>query len=310
MMTTSTGQKVRKVMVSADRSGQRLDNFVSAQLPGVPRSVIYRVIRKGQVRVNGGRAKPDRRLVTGDEVRIPPARVSPKGVKSVPGPVLQQLRDAVLIEHEDFIVVNKPAGLAVHGGSGVRWGVIDALRQIFPEEAIELAHRLDRETSGCLLVARNLTALRKLRAQFKRGTAEKRYFCLTQARMREDRILVEEPLQKVERGGEWMVEVAPEGKPARTEFRLLEHYGRHSFIEALPMTGRTHQIRVHAAHLGLALAGDAKYGTPGHLKAWRKRGLERLFLHAHALRFEGPDGDSWQANAPLPDELRQILDAL
>lgn len=107
-----------------------------------------------------------------------------------------------------------------------------------------------------------------------------------------------------------MVEVAPEGKPARTEFRLLEHYGRHSFVEALPMTGRTHQIRVHAAHLGLALAGDAKYGTPEHLKAWRKRGLERLFLHAHALRFEGPDGDSWQANAPLPDELRQILDAL
>jgi 23S rRNA pseudouridine955/2504/2580 synthase len=310
MTTAKTGQKVRKIEVSSDREGQRLDNFIAAQLPGVPRSVIYRVIRKGQVRVNGGRARPDLRLSLGDEVRIPPARVSPSGAKSVPAQVVQQLRDALLVEQEDFVVLDKPAGLAVHGGSGVRWGAIDALRRVFPEEAIELAHRLDRETSGCLLVARNLKALRQLRAQFKAGTVEKRYFCLTQAPMREDRIVVDEPLLKTERGGEWMVEVSPQGKPARTEFRLLEHYGRHSFVEALPATGRTHQIRVHAAQLGLALAGDAKYGEQQHLKTWRRKGLERLFLHAHGLRFDDPAGDSWQVNAPLPDELRKVLDAL
>lgn len=310
MSTAKTGQKVRKVEVSRDRSGQRLDNFVSAQLPGVPRSVIYRVIRKGQVRVNGGRARPNLRLETGDEVRIPPARVSPSGVKSVPGHVLQQVRDSILIEQDDFLVLDKPAGLAVHGGSGVRWGVIDALRVIFSEESVELAHRLDRETSGCLLVARNLQALRLLRGQFKSGSTDKRYFCLTRSRMREDLIVVEEPLHKVQRGGEWMVEVSGAGKPARTEFRLLEHYGPHSFIEAIPATGRTHQIRVHAAHLGLPLAGDTKYSSADDLAYWQRKGLDRLFLHAHALRFEDAGGDAVQATAPLPGELRDLLDAV
>jgi len=184
------------------------------------------------------------------------------------------------------------------------------MRLIFPEEAVELAHRLDRETSGCLLVARNLKALRQLRAQFKSGSIEKRYFCLTQSRMREDRIVVDEPLEKVERGGEWMVEASPQGKPASTEFRLLQHYGRHSFVEAIPATGRTHQIRVHAAFLGLALAGDSKYGTAKDLKFWQKKGLENLFLHAHGLRFDYPADETWQVNSPLPDNLRAVLDAL
>jgi len=310
MTATRAGQKVRKVAVTGDRAGQRLDNFVAAQLPGVPRSVIYRVIRKGQVRVNGGRARPAARLAAGDEVRIPPAHVSPAGSALVPERVIQQLRPAILMEQAGFLALDKPAGLAVHAGSGVRWGVIDALRQMFPDQELELAHRLDRETSGCLLVARGLPALRELRRQFRSGATEKRYLCLTQSRMREDRILVEEPLLKIERGGEWMVQVDPDGKPAVTEFRLLEHYGRHSFVEALPRTGRTHQIRVHAAQLGLPLAGDAKYGRQADLKAWRSKGLNRLFLHAHGLRFEYPAGEVWQLNAPLPDELRGLLDAL
>jgi 23S rRNA pseudouridine955/2504/2580 synthase len=225
-------QKVQIIEVSPDRDGQRLDNFVSSQLPGLPRSLIYRVIRKGQVRINGGRAKANTRIEAGDKIRIPPAHTSPNGPSKVPQKVMDRIKSSIVQEHNDFLVLDKEAGLAVHGGSGIKWGVIDALRALYPEEELELVHRLDRETSGCLLISRNLKALRELRRQFEDRTTEKRYLCLTQGRFKEDRQLVEEPLAKFERGGERLMEVSENGKSARTEFRLLEHYGRQSFVEA------------------------------------------------------------------------------
>jgi 23S rRNA pseudouridine955/2504/2580 synthase len=304
------GSKVKHVLVSDDRAGQRLDNFISSHLPGLPRSAVYRVIRKGQVRVNGGRAKPHSRLCDGDRVRIPPAQVSTSGQADIPEPVLQLIRSAVRHEQPGFLLLDKPSGLAVHRGSGIKWGVIDGLRRLYLNEDIELVHRLDRETSGCLLVARNVSALRELREQFRLGTTEKRYLCLTQGRFREDRQVVDEPLLKVERGGERFMDVSDVGKRAVTEFRLLEHYGRHSFVEAVPLTGRTHQIRVHAAFLGIPLAGDEKYSSGRSIAYWHSRGLKRLFLHAHALAFDYPESERQQFSIPLPEDLHGILNAI
>lgn len=309
-MTEKNQQKVRIAQVREDNDGQRLDNYIAARLPGVPRSVIYRVIRKGQVRINGGRAKPQTRLQTGDQVRIPPARTSAPGTVIVPESVIESVKKAIHDSSDDFLVINKPAGMAVHGGSGIRWGLIDALRKIYPQEAIELVHRLDRETSGCLLVARTGKALRELRQQFQNRNTEKRYLCLTQGRFKEDRQVVDEPLKKVERGGEHYSEVSESGKNAITEFRLLEHYGRQSYVEALPVTGRTHQVRVHAAHLGIPLAGDSRYSSERSVAYWKTKGLSRLFLHAHQLSFEYPAGELRQFNITLPDDLRAVLNAI
>ena len=302
--------KVRIVEVDPGRDGQRLDNFVTAQLPGVPRSVIYRVIRKGQVRVNGGRAKPNTRVSAGDQVRIPPAHVQSGNRATVPNGAVEALVSAIVHEDPDYLVLNKPAGMAVHGGSGIKWGVVDALRQRFNDEEIELVHRLDRETSGCLLLSRNVKALRILRRQFQDRTTEKRYLCLTQGRFKEDFKVVDAPLEKREFGGERIMEVSDTGKQAVTEFRLLQHYGRQSFVEAIPQTGRTHQIRVHAAHLGIPLAGDKKYCSERSVAYWKEQGLDRLFLHAHGLAFDFPEGERQQFNVPLPDELKVVLDAI
>jgi len=305
-----TIQKVKIVQVPGDREGQRLDNFVSSHMPGVPRSVIYRVIRKGQVRINGGRAKPLTRLNAGDKVRIPPAHISVAGPAHVPTGVLQAVKSAIHYENSDFLILNKSSGMAVHGGSGIKWGIIDALRKLYPQEGIELAHRLDRETSGCLLVARNAGALRELRKQFASRTTGKRYLCLMQGRFKEDRQIVDEPIAKTERGGERFMEVSGKGKQAVTEFRLLEHYGRQSYVEAIPYTGRTHQIRVHAAFLGVPLAGDRKYSSQRSIDYWQSKGLNRLFLHAHGLAFDYPEGERQQFNIALPEDLRTILDAI
>ena len=310
MTGEKTGSKVKHVKVPAENEGQRLDNFISAQLPGLPRSAVYRVIRKGQVRVNGGRAKPHARLAAGDEVRIPPARISSREPPSVPPRGLQTARSAVRHEYQDFLLLDKPAGLAVHGGSGIAWGLIDALRQLYPGEKLELVHRLDRDTSGCLLVARNALALRDLREQFRQRSTEKRYLCLTQGRFREDRQVVDQPLARAERSGERFMVISESGKPSVTEFRLLEHYGRHSFVEAIPYTGRTHQIRVHAAFLGIPLAGDVKYSSERSVEYWKTKGLERLFLHAHGLAFDYPESERQQFNIPLPSELHKVLNAI
>lgn len=303
-------QGARTVEVDQGRDGQRLDNFVTNQLPGIPRSLVYRLIRTGQVRINGGRAKPASRLSHGDLVRIPPARVASPRQGEAPESVVRSLDRLVLAEHPDYLVVNKESGMAVHGGSGLAWGLVDALRQRYEGEDVELVHRLDRETSGCLLVARNRPALRELRQQFAGHRVEKRYLCLLDGRFREDKWVVDEPLVAIERGGERMMAVGEDGKPAQTTFSLLGHYGDYSYVEAIPTTGRTHQIRVHALHLGLPIAGDTRYASKAQCRKARKRGLRRLFLHAHALKFEYPQGEIQQFAIPLPAELREFMDSL
>jgi len=300
-----------QVEVDSHRAGQRLDNFLAGKLKGVPKSAVYRMIRTGQVRINGGRCKAASRLEEGDTVRIPPARTRDKGEVVVSDRVIRQLEEAVIHETPDLLVINKPSGMAVHSGSGLPWGLIDAIRQSRPGEYVELVHRLDRETSGCLVLARNGPALNMLSAQFRDGLVQKRYLCLMNGQMREAVIDVDAPLRKVQSGNTGLVEVDDEeGKPAQTRFHLLQAYRDCSYVEVELFTGRTHQIRAHAKHLGLPLAGDDRYASRESLKTWKKRGLGRIFLHAHRLGLNTLSGESLTFDAPLPDPLRKILDGL
>ena len=310
MSTSNVRNEARRVRVDSDHHGQRLDNFLASLLKGVPKAAVYRMIRTGQVRINGGRAKPASRLETGDEVRIPPARTRDPQETPVSERVRQQLREAILYEDRDLLVVNKPAGMAVHAGSGLPWGVIDALRQDRPGEFLELAHRLDRETSGCLVLARNGQALNHLAEQFRDGTVRKYYLCLLDGRLPQDLVEVDAPLSKTDSEARGPVNVSEDGKQARTRFRLLQRFRDCSYAEAELLTGRTHQIRAHARHLGLPLAGDAKYSDREAVKRWKGRGLGRLFLHAHRLGLQAPNGEHFEFDAPLPDSLREVLDRL
>ncbi|NRB72087.1 MAG: RluA family pseudouridine synthase [Xanthomonadales bacterium] len=296
--------------VPEDRDRQRLDNFLMAQLPGVPRSAVYKLIRTGQVRVDGKRAKPFQKLNAGEQVRIPPVRLQERTVPRVPDAVIEQLEKSLLFEDENMLVCNKPAGLAVHGGSGLDWGLIEALRQSRSSEQLDLVHRLDRETSGILLVAKNGKALRALQARFAQRETEKRYLTLLQGRLPGDKWTVDEPLLKQEHHGERFMIVHPSGKPSVTRFLRLENLGPATFAEAIPVTGRTHQIRAHAVFLGAPCAGDARYLDDDSLRKWRRRGLERLFLHAHSLAFDDVHGTPQHFSCPLPDELRLTMDRL
>jgi len=301
---------VNYVEVSQDRDGQRLDNFLSARLKGLPRSLIYRIIRTGQVRVNGGRAKPATRLETGDMVRIPPASVRKNKSGDIPPAVMQLLSQAVCYEGHGVMVINKPVGMAVHGGSGLAWGVIDAVRKMRPGMSVDLVHRLDRETSGCLILALDGDALRELNTQIQNNQIEKRYLCLLDGTLKQDLLEVYEPVGKFERSGQRFMRVDPDGKPAHTTFRLLQNYGPCSFVEAQLHTGRTHQIRVHAAHLGMPLAGDKRYSPADRQKFWKAQGLKRMFLHAHQLRFHTRNGEEQLVSSQLPLELRELLEKL
>ena len=300
-------QSVRVETVSSDHDGQRLDNFLARHLKGVPKKAIYRMIRTGQVRINSGRCKPDRRVSTGDQVRIPPARIDAHGQVRVSDAVIRQVREAILFEDADYLVVDKPCGMAVHSGSHLPWGLIDAIRQGRPDKYVELAHRLDRETSGCLVLAKNGKALRHLSNLFRDGEVEKHYLCLMDGQLKEDRVTVDEALARSEDQEERKMEVHDEGKDSITRFRRLQLLRDSTYVEAELLTGRTHQIRAHAAHLGLPLAGDERYGTDSSLARWKKRGLRRLFLHSHHLGFTNAAGDHLTFNAPLPDSLRQVL---
>lgn len=301
---------VSQVEVTRDREGQRLDNFLSANMKGLPRSVIYRIIRTGQVRVNGSRAKPAQRLEAGDIVRIPPATLRDNSPGDVPPAVLELLQRSILFEDQGVMVIDKPAGMAVHGGSGLAWGVIDAVRMLREDLNIDLVHRLDRETSGCLLLALNGDALRELNTQIMNDQIDKRYLCLLDGRLREQLVEVNEPIGKFERSGQTFMRVDPAGKPAHTTFRLMHDYAGYSFAEAELHSGRTHQIRVHAAYLELPLAADNRYSPASRQKFWKKQGLKRIFLHAHQIRFFTADGEQQIVSSPLPEDLNQLLGSL
>ena len=302
---------VRQVSVPDEREGQRIDNFLSGQLKGVPKSLIYRLLRTGQVRINGKRAKPDARLSGGDSVRIPPVRVAEPNAVGTPAPAqLRRIEQSILFEDRDFLVLDKPAGVASHGGSGVAFGAIELLRAARPGETLELAHRLDRDTSGVLVLARRRAALTALQEQIRDGHITKQYLALLCGRPKRARFDVNVPLQKSGvQGGERMVRVSDEGKPALTAFKIIGAYADASLAEVTLYTGRTHQIRVHAQHAGYPLAGDEKYGLRDFNKLMRESGLRRLFLHAARFEFE-LNGKTWSFSAPLAPDLAVVLDRL
>lgn len=300
--------RVRKVRIDGEREGQRIDNFLRSQLPGVPKGRLYRLLRRGEVRVNGGRVRADYKLAEGDEVRIPPARINTDG----PPPstkLAHDILDHVLYEDKRLLVVNKPSGVAVHGGSGVSHGVIELLRHARPElRDLSLVHRLDRETSGCLVVAKKRSALRELHARFREGQVEKNYLALVVGDWQFGERLIDKPLLVQNRkGGERHVVVSSEGKQARTRVRLSRTYGVYSLLQCSPETGRTHQIRVHLQSEDHPIVGDDRYGDEAANKAARKFGLPRLFLHAQSIAFADDGGNDLHFTAPLADDLERFL---
>lgn len=317
-MSTSNDQirslRARHVRAGVEDDGQRIDNFLLRELKGVPKGHVYRLLRTGQVRVNGGRIKPTRRLAAGDDVRIPPVEREAAGTTPRPGDRdLGRLAASIVYEDEGLMVLNKPAGMAAHGGSGLSYGVIEALRALRPEAPyLELAHRLDRDTSGCLIVAKRRSRLRALHALLREGRVEKKYLALLTGRLAGGRREVAAALARTQvAGGERRVRVDAAGKPAVTHFAVLERYADATLVEARIETGRTHQIRVHAAHLGHPLAGDEKYGAHDANRAWRALGLRRMFLHAASIGFNAPWRDEpYLFGAPLPGELKSLLDEL
>jgi 23S rRNA pseudouridine955/2504/2580 synthase len=302
------------VEIDSEGHGQRLDKVLGRLLAGVPRTRIFRLIRRGEVRVNGKRASPELRLNAGDSVRLPPVReVDPAAPRRVPPSLVESLERAVIHEDDKLLVLDKPAGVAVHGGSGMAFGVIEALRASRPRQTLELAHRLDRDTSGVLLVAKRASALRTLHALLRQGDVQKSYLLLVAGNWQLGHKRIDAPLRTDLRvGGERTVKVDAGGKDALTEFKLIEHFGaRATLLEAMLHTGRTHQIRVHAAYAGHPVAGDAKYGDEAFNERAKAAGLTRMFLHAHSCSFSWPEGGSEQSfNAPLPAALKAVLDAL
>ena len=314
MSSNDKRPSVAMVTVTEDQFGQRLDNFLMTRLKGVPKSAIYRMIRKGEVRVNKGRTKPDYKLQQGDLVRVPPARTKEVSASTpfVGDSLKSQLESAILYEDDGLIVLNKPSGLAVHGGSGVSLGVIEALRQIRPgQRFLELVHRLDRDTSGCLMVAKKRSVLKKLHEDLRLGAMQKTYLALLWGRWNGLEHRIEAPLRKFHlASGERVVRVSADGKPSLTLFRQLELYEQATLVEARPITGRTHQIRVHAQHAGHPIAGDDKYLHREQAVYFEERGLKRLFLHAASLELQDLDGNSRLLEAPLPPELSTFLSRL
>ncbi|WP_456446917.1 23S rRNA pseudouridine(955/2504/2580) synthase RluC [Thiolapillus sp.] len=305
---------VRHVTVDERGDGQRIDNFLLRELKGVPRALVYRLLRKGEVRVNKGRAKAGRKLVAGDVVRIPPVRLPDPASPGNPSRnLIERIEKTIIYEDNLLLILNKDSGLAVHGGSGISFGVIELLRASRPQEkSLELAHRLDRDTSGCLMLAKKRSALRTLQQLQREGRVRKRYLALLAGRWSRDRQQVKAPLKKnTLKSGERVVRVDAAGKDAHTEFRVLKRFSNATLVEAELKTGRTHQIRVHARYLGTPILGDEKYGDEEANRRFRNLGLKRLFLHAASLRFPWPDRDEAYAfEAPLSPELQRLLDKL
>lgn len=314
-----TGKKVEQqgvsfITVDDDHADRRLDNFLIGYFASLPRTRIYRMIRKGEVRVNKGRIKQNYRLQTGDTVRVPPMYLSTQEKPSTPPEKLSELIGNSIIYEDDYLIaINKPSNIAVHSGSGVRYGVIEILRAQRPEtDFLELIHRLDRATSGCLLIAKGHKTLRGTHGILKSGHVKKNYLALLKGQLTETMRTVDMPLNKVStESGDRMVRVDNAGKQALTHFHSQEHFRVASLSRIELVTGRTHQIRVHAAYIDHPLAGDEKYGDWEFNRAMKKLGLKRLFLHAETLSFEMPDtGKQIELKAPLPDELDQFLKKL
>lgn len=307
-----TTPQVQWLEITEANSEQRLDNFLISYLKGVPKTRIYRMVRKGEVRVNKGRIDVSYKLQLGDIVRIPPVRVSEKKDEAIVQPTLKfSLENHILYEDDGFIVLNKPAGFAVHGGSGVSSGVIEGLRQIRPQQKfLELVHRLDKDTSGCLLIAKKRSVLKVLHELFRGDGIQKTYLALLAGQFQRKKQVVDVPLLKnVAQGGERMVVVSQAGKAAETLFTRLKQYEDATLVHAAPKTGRTHQIRVHAAWLGHPIVADDRYGDDETNKMFKKRGYKRLFLHAEQLKFAHPlTGEPLHFVAPLPADLQQLID--
>jgi 23S rRNA pseudouridine955/2504/2580 synthase len=301
--------RVRKVRIDAEQAGQRIDNFLRRELPGLPKGRLYRILRRGEVRVNGGRIRAEYKLQAGDEVRIPPARVKGPGDAPADGKAAQ-IADRIIYEDKRVLVIDKPSGVAVHGGSGISHGVIELLRHARPElKDLSLVHRLDRETSGCLVLAKRRSALRELHEKFREGQVEKNYLALVVGDWQYGEQVIDKPLLVENRkGGERHVIVSRGGKPARTKVQLSRTFGKYSLLLCAPQTGRTHQIRVHLQALEHPILGDERYGDPEQNKMARKFGLKRLFLHAQSIAFADHSGNELHFTAPLSDDLQGFLE--
>lgn len=304
-------QKVQFIEINTAQSGQRIDNFLLTLEKGVPKSRIYRAIRKGEVRVNKGRIKQTYKIQAGDVIRVPPLRVAERETPThVSESLTQQLLHDIIFEDDSMLVLNKPSGLAVHAGSQIQLGVIEALRLIKPElPFLELVHRLDRDTSGCLLLAKSRESLLNLQQQMISDQIDKRYLTLLKGQLSQKEQLIEQPLQKNSvSSGERMVRVDADGKWAKTLFIRQQNLSIAQLTEVKLYTGRTHQIRVHAAWSGHHVAGDDKYGDRDFNKLLKTFGLKRLFLHAWRLGIQHPlNGEPMQLEAPLPEKLEQVI---
>lgn len=298
--------------ISDDESGQRIDNFLLTKLKGVPKSLVYRIVRKGEVRVNKGRIKPEYKLQAGDLVRVPPVRVAEKNEPQISTKLnkVAELEQQILFEDEVMLIINKPSGIAVHGGSGLSFGVIEALRALRPQARfLELVHRIDRDTSGILLVAKKRSALRSLHEQLREKVVQKDYLALVRGQWQSHAKVIKAPLLKNElASGERIVKVSQDGKPSETRFRIEERYESATLVKASPVTGRTHQIRVHTQYAGHPIACDDKYGERDFDQKMQEIGLNRLFLHAYSIRFQHPKtGEEMVVTAPLDKKLKGVL---
>lgn len=303
---------IRLLQIDDLQIGKRIDNFLTTQLKGLPKSRLYRLLRKGEVRVNKKRVKPDYRLQLDDIVRIPPLRLGAPAPATLPPSLSSQqiLAKRILYEDKNILVINKPCGMAVHGGSGISFGVIETLRHARPQEKfLELVHRLDRDTSGCLMLAKKPSVLKELHELLRNGQVEKIYQALVKGCWPKQLHRVDAPLKKYQlQSGERMVSVDPDGKTAATEFRVIQRFTDMTLVEAKLLTGRTHQIRVHATHTGHPIAGDEKYGDKEFNKQLRAHGCKRLFLHATSLHFVLPSsGQEIAVTADLDHDLRKCL---
>ncbi|WP_299135886.1 23S rRNA pseudouridine(955/2504/2580) synthase RluC [uncultured Vibrio sp.] len=305
--------QVQFVDIDEDMAGQRIDNFLRNQLKNIPKSMIYRIVRKGEVRVNKKRIKAEYKLKAGDLVRIPPVTIEEKTEENVPSTKLNkvsELEQCIIYEDDHMLILNKPSGTAVHGGSGLKFGAIEALRALRPDARfLELVHRIDRDTSGILLVAKKRSALRHLQAQFREKTVQKYYFALVMGEWKNSCKVVNAPLLKNEVNS--IVRVNPNGKASETRFRVLEKFKDATLVQASPITGRTHQIRVHTQYTGHPIAWDDRYGDRRFDAYTGKVGLDRLFLHAANIKFTHPGSEEkMDISAPMEKRLERALTGL